>query len=191
MARIPESWLEPKPEVIIGRITDIRPDEGEYGRQIVVEIQPVNEQTPRILFFRGDNPTSPRSKWQRWLKALEEVGIPRDLDKMIGTIARFECLISYHNINGEERMSQFWKPTNVYPDEESALTAALAEFGEVDNVDTAAIQAAAQIPDDVRTGVKALWDALDGVPNREDQFKNLVSTQYPDYPVADLMALVK
>lgn len=119
---IPSSWFEEQPERLISSIQEIREEESDFGRQIIVEILPLGESVVRPLFFSAKNPTSPRSKWQKWLKTWKDVGVtPSTADDLLGTIVMFEQVPRTYKIDGETIESVFWKPIKVYDSEADAI----------------------------------------------------------------------
>jgi len=122
MSTVPSSYFEEQPQRLICSVQEVREQEGDFGPQIVVEILPLGESVNRPLFFSASNPTSSRSKWQKWLKSWKNVGVkPTSADDLVGKIVMLEEVVNQYKIDGDTVESSLWKPVKVYDSETDAI----------------------------------------------------------------------
>jgi len=175
-------------EFIIGGISDIREDEGQFGPQIVLEITPLGETTPRLKWYNAQTATNRRSGWQRFLKGLREIGLDTtSRETIINQIVKIEMVeSSFTTAEGEDRTFDVWKPVKLYTSESDALEDLAAM--EIPDVPGPSSEPAPATP----TGIdpKSLEDAQrvwKAVEHDEDVFRSVAVSSWPDVDVDELL----
>lgn len=191
---ISQSYFEERPERMVCSIQDIREQDGDYGNQIVVEVLPVGESVARPIFFTAS--TSPRSKWIKWLKAWQDVGIkPEGPDDLIDTIVMLEQVVQSYTIEGESVDSTFWKPVKTYdseadamPDADRLRQGATPSVEESMESDAVAPEGPAEITDDLVEEARGVYEALG---SDDEKFMSVAESSYEGYDLDALLEAVK
>jgi len=120
---ISSDYFKVPKEFLIGVISDIREDQGKFNLQIVLELTPLGETTPRRTWFNAESAHGRRSKWQEWLTNLRKLGVDTsDANKLIGLILKIELQANtFVNDEGIEQSYDKWIPRKVYSSESDAL----------------------------------------------------------------------
>lgn len=195
-----ESLFQEAPDIVIGKITDVGVQSGDYGPQVVIELTPLGGQLPRTIYFAAK--ATRQSKWRRWISSKNQgwpsVGVtPTKKEDLLGIIAKFKLEDSEYTIpnrdTGEDeiRTSTFWRPMAVFTDESSAMKDPdYKEAGDEIPFDDVDDSSAAAEPADFPSAAlleKAtqLWDALD-----KDVFRNLAVESWPEVTEENIDALI-
>lgn len=190
---VPSSWFEERPERSIVSVQEVRQDEADFGPQIVVEVLPLGETVNRPLFFSAKNPTSPRSKWQKFLRAWKDIGVvASSADDLIGKIVMIEQVPQTFKINGDTVESTFPKPIKTYASEADAIPD-LDELnqGSVDEataVTETSTEPVSGITDEMVDTAATVYEALGGEDN---QFLGVAESSYPGVDASALLDAVK
>jgi len=161
-------------EYVAGSIQDVRVEQFDYGESIVVEVLPIGETTPVPLFFSVPKPGrgAARSKWAKFLRDLGEIGVPvSKREDLVGLILKFKIEENEYKIDGETRVSEYWKPVTRYTSEAQAIE----DLGLAVEGGTAAPVQEVAIPADVVEQAKTVYNTLG---KNDDMFKQVAATTW-------------
>ena len=188
-----------QPERVWGRFTNLRMEDSDWGRTIILEVLPIGEQTPRFIFFRmrADKAPDRRSKWARFLAKLQKAGLSATgWNDLQGRYARFRITDHTSTIDGEEVNWEEWVPEAVFLTEAEAVMDMQATGANITVVpaattDTAPTPAAPKAPaidPQVLAVAKSTWAAIG---SNEDAFRTIAAASWPEVDVEALLAAVK
>jgi len=177
-----DEYFKKRQEFIIGQITNLSLTEQEYGPRIVVEITPIGETTPTLLFFSAS--THRRSKWQRWLSMMRKLNPNiNSANDLIKQIVKLELIEETYNVEGNSQISEFWVPRKIYTSEAEALADSdFVPAGE--RLGLRPTETKAALPPEIVMAAKALYANLHDV----NAFRIVAGQSWPQYNVEELIA---
>jgi hypothetical protein len=180
-------------ECIIGQLSDMREDTGQYGPQVIVEVTPLGEMNPRMKGYNNTDGKAfnRRSGFQKFLAGFRKLGVDPETTELIGKIIRVDLIsASFTNDQGDEQDYDIWKVTKIYSTESDALDALQAMESSAPSTEPVIVAAEALggISVDVLTKAKTVWGAMN---QDEAAFKSIAPGSWPGVDVDALIAAIK